>query len=144
MAGSGTLKHLSALLLRAGTAAAPQFQPLSASHSCLQCARCIATSSPAAAAADGVNAAPAAQPPAAAAAAPQQSTSSSSSGGGDGGGRSMGPVLLLPAAVAAGLGSWQLARRSEKQRQLDERLAAMRVRIGQLHCQWRANRHLLH
>ena len=48
--------------------------------------------------------------------------------GSGGGGRSMGPIILLPAAVAAGLSAWQLVRRGEKQAMLDQRLAAMQVR----------------
>lgn len=124
MARSEALKHLSTLLLRGGTEAAAKAQQTAVPSACPQLVRSIATSS--AAAADSVNATPA-QPPAAAGAVPQQIASAGNSGG-DGGGRSMGPVLLLPAAVAAGLGSWQLARRSEKQQQLDDRLTAMRVR----------------
>lgn len=50
--------------------------------------------------------------------------------GSGGGGRNMGPVLLLPAAIAAGLGAWQLARRREKQTMLDHRLAAMQVHFS--------------
>lgn len=121
------LKRLSALLLRGGNATGP-VQPHVARTSSAERCQCIATSSTAAA--GGTHATPA-QPPAApsAAAKPAQQHSHSGSGSNASGGRSMGPVLLLPAAVAAGLGSWQLARRAEKQQQLDDRLAAMRVRI---------------
>lgn len=47
-------------------------------------------------------------------------------------GRQMGPILLLPAALAAALGSWQLARRAEKQSEIDSRLAAMQTQPVEL------------
>jgi len=45
----------------------------------------------------------------------------------------MGLILLLPAAVAAGLGAWQLARREDKQAMLDQRLAAMQAEPQDAH-----------
>lgn len=59
--------------------------------------------------------------------APPALSSRGSKPGGGSSGREMGPILLLPAAVAAALGSWQLARRAEKQTEIDNRLAAMQV-----------------
>jgi hypothetical protein len=115
------LRQLSALLLHAGKATADHCPRQAASSG--QCIRSIATH---AAASHGADSSPPAAP--AATAAPQHAAAAGG-GGGDGGARSMGPVLLLPAAVAAGLGGWQLARRAEKQQQLDDRLSAMRVRI---------------
>ena len=116
MGRGAALKQLSALLLHAGRATADQCP-----RQAVSCVRCFAAS---AAASRGADASPPAAP--AAAAAPQHAAAPSG-GGGDSGARSMGPVLLLPAAVAAGLGGWQLARRAEKQQQLDDRLSAMRV-----------------
>lgn len=44
----------------------------------------------------------------------------------------MGPILFIPAVVAAGLGGWQLSRRGEKQAQIDSRLAAMQAQPVEL------------
>lgn len=113
------LKRLSSLLMRGGHS---RLNSVAAQPSTtgLQYARGIAAS--AAAAAKGAQATPPQQVPAQPA-----GGRAGGGGGGGGGGRSMGPVLLLPAGVAAGLGAWQLARRSDKVQQLDDRLAAMRV-----------------
>ena len=134
------LKRLSALLLRCNHSTAilpsPALQGPGLS-SLSQHARGVATT--AAAASRPSPPMPPAPPtpyPAAPAAAARQAGGAGtggaggngSGGGGGGGGRGMTPMLLAPAVVAAGLGSWQLARRSEKQQQLDDRLAAMRVR----------------